>query len=64
MGKARSPEEYNLSHALREPDLSKSGLGREAENVVVCKYKIKFIQFQKHEQGVNPPFVCFGVSSV
>ena len=31
-------EEYNLSHALREPDLSKSGLGGKAENVVVCEY--------------------------
>ena len=29
-------EEYNLSHALRELDLSKTGLGGEAENVVVC----------------------------
>ena len=31
-------EEYNLSHALREPDLSKSDLGGEAENVVVSEY--------------------------
>ena len=29
-------EEYNLSHALHEPDLSKTSLGGEAENVVVC----------------------------